>query len=116
MPTRFVSPPVAPTVLPVPSTVMLRILTGPAVAATIGAMVFPKESVMVASPEAGTVITACDVLLKTTPAKVSGCVMITCSGYGPGGQTNTVAPKLAAATAAEMVGKVSIDFPLQPPT
>src|SRR6202051_4476922 len=102
IPTRHVPEP--PTVLPVPSTVRSLMLTGPAVAvtATCGAIEFEKPVVTTASPALGTVITACPAFALVMPFKVSGCAIVTCSGY-VFGQTSTVEPGGTPITAAEIV-------------
>src|SRR6266481_10042049 len=90
-------------------------LTGPAVTCTCGAIVFPPKLLgTTASPEPGTVITACPAFPLVMPFNVSGCAIVTCSGYVPG-QTSTVEPGGTAPTAAEIVVKLG-RLGLQVPT
>src|ERR1700686_1855213 len=96
------------TPLPLPSTVISLMLTGPPETLSTHncrARVVPNSSTaFVTRPPTGGAITACPELPLVIPLSVRGWVMVTCSGYVPG-QTNTVLPDGTAVTAAWMVEK-----------
>src|SRR5215469_10330226 len=93
---------------PVPSTVILLMLTGPArpeLAATSAKRVIPNADGTEINPEVGTVITTSFEFPLETPTRVNGVGIVICSAYVPG-QTCMVVPAGALLTAACIVLKL----------
>src|SRR5579885_73213 len=109
-------PPAHPASLPVPSTLRLIRFTGPGVwTSTCAATPSPKMLVTFwLSPPPGTTIAASSCPALAMPTSVTGCEIITCSGYVPG-HTRMVEPAGTLLTAAEIVGKL-VNRGLQDPT